>query len=497
MRSRFAAMCAPMLDMRPRLSDGTVTALSVLTLLAAGTAPAMAQDKLWITQFSSNSSDYPYALASDGAGGVMVAGRTQGNLGGPMGGINDGYIARRDAAGTKLWVRQFGTSESDVAWALAPDGAGGVMVAGETQGSLGGANLGNTDVFVARYDADGAQLWIRQFGTSNDDWAYALAPDGAGGVMVAGPTGGSLGGANAGNGDVFVARYDANGNQLWVRQFGTTVTDDPFALASDGAGGVMVAGSTSGSLGGANAGATDAFVARYDADGTRLWIRQFGTSTTDEALALAPDGAGGVMVAGVTRGSLGGPNAGGEDAFVARYDANGTRLWIRQFGTSKTDYANALAPDGAGGVMVAGWTSGSLGGAIAGPFDVFIAQFGADGTQLWVRQFGSGRGDAAHALASDGAGGVMVTGQTNGSLGGANAGRGDTDVFVARYVPCYADLDTSTGAGTLDIFDFLAFQNAFVFGELAACDCDTSTGWLVCDIFDFLCFQSAFVAGCP
>jgi len=73
----------------------------------------------------------------------------------------------------------------------------------------------------------------------------------------------------------------------------------------------------------------------------------------------------------------------------------------------------------------------------------------------------------------------------------------NNDVFVARYVPCYADLDTSTGAGTLDIFDFLAFQNAFVLGELAACDCDTSTGWLVCDIFDFLCFQSAFVNGCP
>ena len=62
---------------------------------------------------------------------------------------------------------------------------------------------------------------------------------------------------------------------------------------------------------------------------------------------------------------------------------------------------------------------------------------------------------------------------------------------------CYADCDTSTGQGTLDIFDFLCFQSAFVSGNAYACDCDTTTGPGVCDIFDFLCFQSHFVEGCP
>jgi hypothetical protein len=62
---------------------------------------------------------------------------------------------------------------------------------------------------------------------------------------------------------------------------------------------------------------------------------------------------------------------------------------------------------------------------------------------------------------------------------------------------CYADCDTSTGVGVLDVFDFLCFQNSFVSGETYACDCDTSTGTLVCDVFDFLCFQDAFVQGCP
>ena len=62
---------------------------------------------------------------------------------------------------------------------------------------------------------------------------------------------------------------------------------------------------------------------------------------------------------------------------------------------------------------------------------------------------------------------------------------------------CYADCDTSTGIGVLDIFDFLCFQNRYDAGSPYACDCDTSTGVGVCDIFDFICFQNAFAAGCP
>jgi uncharacterized membrane protein len=64
------------------------------------------------------------------------------------------------------------------------------------------------------------------------------------------------------------------------------------------------------------------------------------------------------------------------------------------------------------------------------------------------------------------------------------------------HIGCYADCDQSTGAGVLDIFDFLCFQDAFVNGDPYACDCDTTTGAGVCDIFDFLCFQDGFVGGC-
>ena len=250
------------------------------------------------------------------------------------------------------------------------------MVAGHTRGNLGGPNAGAGDAFLTRYDGAGNQLWIRQFGTSEDEDAVALAPDDAGGVMIAGSTGGSLGGPNPGSRyDAFVGRFDGAGNQLWIRQFGTSTNDQAFALAPDGAGGVTVAGSTAGSLGGPSAGSDDAFLARYDGAGDQLWIRQFGTSAHDQALALAPDGEGGVTVAGATGGSLGGPSAGNTDAFLDRYDSEGNRIWVWQLGTNGNDEAFALTPNDAGGVMVAGWTDASLGGPNAGGRDAFLARF--------------------------------------------------------------------------------------------------------------------------
>ncbi len=72
----------------------------------------------------------------------------------------------------------------------------------------------------------------------------------------------------------------------------------------------------------------------------------------------------------------------------------------------------------------------------------------------------------------------------------------DMGAYEYQGEVCYPDCDTSTGAGVLDIFDFLYFQSSFVNGEPYACACDTTTGNGVCDILDFLCFQNAFVSGC-
>ncbi len=403
-----------------------------LAFLALAAVPAAAQNQAWVRQFGTAGAEIAACAATDGSGGAYMAGWTGGNLGGPSAGGNDAWLARYGSGGSQIWIRQVGTSGPDAALAAAPDGSGGVYIGGMTVGSLGGSNAGSSDAWLAHYDGAGNQTWIRQLGTSGPDSTWGAASDGAGGVYVSGATSRNLGGASAGAGDVWLARYDGAGNQFWIRQFGSITNEMSNCAAPDGSGGVYVSGYTQGNLAGTNPGNWDAWLARYDNAGNRIWIRQSATIADDFARAAAADGAGGVYLSGQT------VLPGGQslpDAWLARYDSTGNQNWFRKFGTPASDVAFAATEDGSGGAYVGGFTQGSFAGTNAGGADAWLARYDGAGNQTWSSQLGTIGGDFSFALASDGMNSVFVGGQTDGNLGAPSAG--GIDVWVARYDgPC-------------------------------------------------------------
>jgi hypothetical protein len=194
-----------------------------------------------------------------------------------------------------------------------------VYISGVSDGSLGGGNRGGIDAFVAKYSTAGRLHWTRQLGTSALDFSYGVATDDDGNVYISGWTDGSLGGVNRGDSDAFVAKYSAAGRLRWTRQLGTSALDLSWGVATDGDGNVYLSGDTLGSLGGANQGEADAWVAKYSAAGALRWTRQLGTSDIDFSRGVATDDDGKVYISGYTFGSLGGANQGGGDAWVAKY----------------------------------------------------------------------------------------------------------------------------------------------------------------------------------
>jgi hypothetical protein len=157
--------------------------------------------------------DIPGGVAVDAAGDIYVTGFAQGEAAGPgsyMGPApntqrppsqlcnaqdwtvwGDAVLFKLDDAGTLQWTKQFGTPESD--WALDIAAAGGkVYVAGVTTGDMspgGAGSSGGIDVFVSAFAATGTLEWTKQLGTSEQDWAYSIAGDGAGSIFVAGASG--------------------------------------------------------------------------------------------------------------------------------------------------------------------------------------------------------------------------------------------------------------------------------------------------------------------
>ena len=427
-----------------------VAASSLGTLLQAAEAPYQVA---WSRQLGTTDWDSSYSVAVDGTGNVLISGSTEGSLDGANAGESDAFLAKYDSAGNWQWSRQLGTSSPDASWSVAVDGSGNAFISGWTDGSLDGASAGGRDAFLSKYDSGGNLEWTQQLGTSSDEESWSVAVDGSGNAFISGWTYGVLGGASAGDRDAFLSKYDSGGNWQWSRQLGTSSWNYSRSVAVDGAGNAFISGRTFGSLGGPSEGLDDAFLAKYDSSGSLQWTRQLGTSMFDDSYSVIVDDAGNAFISGYTYGSLGGPRAGSWDAFLAKYDTAGNLQWTQQLGTSSSDSSYSVAVDGAGNAFICGRTRGSLGGENAGDWDAFLAKYDSAGNLLWTQQLGTLSEDVGFSVAIDSAGNAFISGWTYGGLGGENAG--GADAFLVKFV-----LTDFSANGALDADDLMMLFDA-------------------------------------
>jgi hypothetical protein len=331
----------------------------------------------------------------------------------------------------------FGTEGIDTGLAAAAAPGGDVLVAGHTEGTLPGqVSAGGYDVFLARFGGDGTPRWVAQFGTPQMDEVWAVTADAEGSAYLCGYTRGALDGTNQGESDAFVAKYSADGARLWAVQVGTAAAEQATALGLGPSGDLFVVGSTGGALDGTSAGDRDAFLLRVGPDGTRRWTRQLGTTRLDEARAVAVSAGGDVFLAGSTQGHFEGTStAAVVDIFLAKYAPDGTRDWVRQIasdqeGSPHYDQAAALLAEG-DDVLMTGATAGTLGqaGAVG---TLFLGRFtGADGSTQWIQQFGTALPAETYGFVRLAAGGYAMGGFTEGVFQGQTAA-GLRDAFVLR-----------------------------------------------------------------
>ncbi|HEY6065642.1 MAG TPA: fibronectin type III domain-containing protein, partial [Thermoanaerobaculia bacterium] len=223
------------------------------------------------------------------------------------------------------------------------------------------------------------------------------------------------------------------GSHLWSRNYGgpsASASVFPFSVAVDVTGEIVMTGYFVNSVDmgtGAmtSAGAGDIFVARYGADGTPLWSKRMGSSGDDRGKAIAVDGSGNVYVTGFFRGTVdfgGGGIAAAPsstNAFLVKYSATGAHLWSKRLSTALgVDEATSLAVDASGNAVVGGvlyQTSDFGGGALtsAGGADIFLVKVSATGAHLWSRRFGGTLDDWVNSVALDGQGNVAATGYFN------------------------------------------------------------------------------------
>ncbi len=366
-------------------------------------------DHVWSHRFGNTGMDLGLRVAIDYAGNAVIVGEFEGDVdfgGGPLpsAGETNIFIAKLDPSGNHLWSRGFGFAATDDFWPIGIDASSNIVVTGRFTGGVdfGGGLLesaGASDIFIVTFDPDGNHLWSKRFGDERRQAGTGVAFDSAGAVVVTGRLEGFV---NMGGGMLF-----------------PLVPDDK----------------------------SDVFVAKYDPDGEHLWSHRYGDSDLDGAEAIAVDSHDNILLTGLFRGEVGFGGAllqsgGSEDIFLAKLSSNGDHLWSQRFGESGSEQGLSVRVDGADQVVLAGvlYYSADFGGGLlksAGVGDISLAVFDADGNHLWSDVFG-GLGEDFGICAVDGAGNVLLAGGMMESVdfgGGAHESAGGFDVFVAKRCP--------------------------------------------------------------
>lgn len=317
------------------------------------------------------------------------------------------------------FFHQINRSEgNDFCWDVAQDHAGNIYCAGGTQGSINEKNAGGWDAIIIKFSAAGKVLWIKHFGAltkatksgsnDRDDMFYSIRVD-ASHLYVAGRTNGNMiETSNNGEWDSTVMKLNLDGKVIWAKQFGMHKGSDQCnSLALDHSSNIFCVGTTSGSFAEVNAGGSDVIAFKLNTDGEMQWSRQLGQLTRatngsnaghDYANSAAIDQNGHLVFSGSTTGSLGETNSGKHDAYVGKISAQGQLQWIKQLGASTSipggnnqgdDFGYGIAINSRDEILLSGNTFGSMGESNGGRGDIFLSKLDTSGQLVWLTQMGS------------------------------------------------------------------------------------------------------------
>lgn len=262
--------------------------------------------------------------------------------------------------------------------------------------------------------------WAVMFGNDSSQWAADITIDNAGNLVFVGNLSGSadFGGGtvgSAGSSDLFVAKFDANGNYIWADAWGDILGDSARAVAIAPDDSIYVTGEFDGTLVMAglpdlvSVGDQDLFIAKLASDGTPLWSIGTGSLGLQHGRGIAAD-ATGVVIGGYFEGTLpipGGPTLNSSDAddvFLIKLDPAGTYVWSDSYGAGGDDELRDLTLDSGGNVLITGFFDSSIdfgGGAFtaAESLDTFVAKLDPAGNHVWSHGFGGAGNQEGKSIA--------------------------------------------------------------------------------------------------
>lgn len=349
----------------------------------------------------------------------------------------DGFVARTSSTGEITWIKQFGGTGSDAAYANDVDSQGNIYVAGYYSGDMTvdgvqlTSNQSSQDIFIAKLSSVGDLIWIRDFGGFDHDFLYDLEIDQEGNAVITGMFKGSITiGSSTYNSvidpeenepsyDIFLVKYDENGTVLWSKHGQAIYEDRGMGLAINSNNDIALIGQFSDTLTLTNTYNNQVyntgFVMMMDSDGSELWLKKMSASMClpyditfyeDSLMYITGDFTGQLAIFAdsvVTTNSVY-----SKKIFITKMNTQGEVLWLENDGSESQFSSRCVEVDNSGNAYLSGYFkcrldeySEEYGEGVfysAGRRDVFITKYSDEGNRMWERQFGGPGDDVAWDL---------------------------------------------------------------------------------------------------
>jgi hypothetical protein len=391
---------------------------------------------------------------------------------------------------TWQWARAGSGSNSETGNSVAADNSGNAYVTGYffsptvTFGTYTLTNTGNYDTYVVKYDASGVIQWAKSANGAFDDIANGITLDPSGNIYITGyftsPTliFGTYTLTNTGGTDIFIVKYDSNGNVVWAKSEGGSNSEESNSITSDQLGNIFVTGwfqssnLTIGTNSLTNTGGGDVFIAKYDGAGNTQWASSMDGAASDVGYGITADFIGNIYVCGSFKSSIltvgtftsSNSNPGQADMFIAKYNTSGMPIWLNTNGGALEDIAYSVSCNFSNNVYITGsYKSSSLtfgtttfSNASVGSCDIFVAGYDPSGNVQMATGFGGTSDDIALGIATGISGDISVTGHmhspsmTVGTKTLVNTGTSVGDVFIIELTSGGFPMWSENEGGTLD-----------------------------------------------
>lgn len=364
----------------------TSTTTTPVPVTTTTTTSAPLPSRYWIATLTGVKSEFGSGIALDAIGNTYIVGYTNSEGGGGY----DVIIAKYLPNGMLDWQRTIGGALSERGYAITVDRVNNFLYVTGYSLSQG---AGLQDLILAKYTTAGVILWQKALGGLGGDYGYGITMSGSDVCIV-----GTINSRGAGGNDVVIAKYRADGTNLWRYTLGDTGENYGYAVAVDSSNNSYIVGTIYGA-----SSTNSLIVAKYDSSGTLGWQKSLAINASGISTTLDQTN-GFLYVCGYTPSSVVGENA----SLIAKFDiATGNGVWQRILSNS---LSNGITVNAAGEIYVTGVTNN---GANFGGNDLLIVKCDSSGATLWQRSLGGTGSEFSGGIVTESNGSIYVSGATN------------------------------------------------------------------------------------